>query len=449
MATWANAGLEKYGYVPDNSMQGYQAQWQSWFDCSSNFYKQVIDNDAYGEDRYRLTMKPARMVADEMATLVLPEGTIISSTDEAMNEWIDDRFNGFIDESVEFLSRVYATGAGAWALGLKIGAAGTETYIQSYDAQEIIPLIGGGCAFTSLVNIEGKRYKQLQIHALHEGTFHIFTHLFDDEDHEVSFETVAGVVNTGQTMPTFTIVRPARSNTINKYSPLGCSIYEDAIGAFKMVDESFNELYWHTRLSRPRVFLDETMIARDKKTGAIDYQTTLDKTLFRAVGGGVGSPTPINVYNPETHIADMTQALNSALSIMSVKCGFGQGYFSFDFKQGLKTATEVVANNSQLYRNIKRHEKRLGSSIKAIIQAAFLVELRFAGSTLPETEVPQIDIMWDDSVMIDTEQERATMKDDIARGLCPAWFYPNRYYGLSENDSKELVGAAGEEDIEM
>ncbi len=448
MSKWAEDILTSYGYVADTSMTGYQVQWQSWFDCSSSFYKQPIDHDAQGEDKYRLTMKPARMVADEMATLVLPEGTIISSTDESMNEWIDNRFHDFIDDSVEFLSRVYATGAGAWAIGLQLNQGQVETYIQSYDAQETIPLIGGGCAFTSLVNIDGKRYKQLQIHAMHEGTFHIFTHLFDEHDKEVVFDNVAGAVNTAQTMPTFTIVRPARSNTVNKYSPLGCSIYEDAIGAFKMVDESFNELYWHTRLSRPRVFLDETMIARDKKTGEIDYQTTLDKTLFRAVGGAVGSSTPISVYNPETHIADMTQALNSALSIMSVKCGFGQGYFSFDFKQGLKTATEVVANNSQLYRNIKRHEKRLGSSIKEIIQAAFLVEMRFAGSTMPESEVPQIDIMWDDSVMIDTEQERATMKDDIARGLCPAWFYPNRYYGLSEVDSKELVGAI-EDTVEL
>ncbi len=444
MQNWAVENIMKEGYTPDQSMEAMQLTWASWLDCSNRFYKQVIDQDATGDDRLRLSIKPARMVADEMATLVLPEGTIISSNDEGLNTWIDTHLADFVDNNVEFLSRVYATGAGAWVLGLEATNQGVRSYLETYDAQEIMPLIGGGCAFTRLVNIDGRQYKQLQIHAIKEGTRHIFTHLYDKDNNEVFLESVATEVDTASILPTFTIVRPARANTYNRYSPLGCSIYEDSLGAFKMVDEAFNELYWHTRLSRPRVFLDESMIARDKQTGAVDYQSTLDKTLFRQVAAGVGSTAPINVYNPETHIVDMTQALNSALSIMSVKCGFGQGYFSFDFKQGLKTATEVVANNSQLYRNIRRHEKRLGISIKEIIQAAYLIEASFSGVEFNEDELPQVTITWDDSVMIDTEAERTNMKDDIARGLCPAWYYPAKYYGLSEADAKELIGASAD-----
>jgi hypothetical protein len=33
------------------------------------------------------------------------------------------------------------------------------------------------------------------------------------------------------------------------------------------------------------------------------------------------------------------------------------------------------------------------------------------------------------------------MKDDISRGLCPAYLYPMRYYGMDEDAARALVGA--------
>ena len=42
----------------------------------------------------------------------------------------------------------------------------------------------------------------------------------------------------------------------------------------------------------------------------------------------------------------------------------------------------------------------------------------------------------------DTEAERAMMKDDIARGLCPAHLYPMRFYGMDEAEARALVAQA-------
>ena len=54
--------------------------------------------------------------------------------------------------------------------------------------------------------------------------------------------------------------------------------------------------------------------------------------------------------------------------------------------------------------------------------------------------------MWDDSAVEDTKAARDLMKDDIARGLCPAWMYPMRYYGMSEEDARAFVdGVPGQE----
>ena len=55
--------------------------------------------------------------------------------------------------------------------------------------------------------------------------------------------------------------------------------------------------------------------------------------------------------------------------------------------------------------------------------------------------VPDVKVTWDDSIVEDTATERALMKDDISRGLAPAWLYPVRYYGMSEDDARALVGS--------
>ena len=56
--------------------------------------------------------------------------------------------------------------------------------------------------------------------------------------------------------------------------------------------------------------------------------------------------------------------------------------------------------------------------------------------------VPKVEIAWDDSTIIDTETERSVMKDDIARGLAPAYLYTAKYYGVDEAEARRITGEA-------
>ena len=223
---------------------------------------------------------------------------------------------------------------------------------------------------------------------------------------------------------------------------LGTSIYEDALDAVKLVDEAFNQLFWQIRVSLPRVFFDEQGVRRDPKTGAADWSGSIDQVVFRPLQTASGA-MPVSVYNPDTHVADMVEALNCALSTLGLRCGFGQQYWSFDLASGLKTATEVVSANSTLMRTIRRNEKLIGGAVDDVARAAYATEEAVSGS--PVAEVPHVSIDWDDSVMTDDKADRDMMKDDIARGLAPRWQYLARYYGMSEDEARAFTGeVAGE-----
>ena len=437
---WALDVLRRAGLRPDTSMDDDQKAWWSWFSCDNEYYSELAYDAPGGADVCkRLSLRPARMVADEIPSLVMTSETTISSEDRGLNGWLSERMAGFVEGSADFISLAFALGAGCWAVSMDGGRAS----IVQYSAWQTIP-VRGGVALVARTTVGGRRLDQIQVHAPDPktGTFHISTRLFETESgahREVWLDEVAPDLDTRQKLPTYAIVRPSRANTHDLYTPLGVSIYEDAVDAVRMVDEAFNQLFWQVRVSLPRVFFDEQGVRRDPKTGAPDWAGSVDQVVFRPLQTGSGS-APVSVYNPDTHVTDMVEALNCALSTLGLKCGFGQQYWSFDLASGLKTATEVVSANSTLMRTIRRNEKLLGAAIDDVARAAYSCELALSGGA--GGDVPHVRVDWDDSVMTDDKADRDMMKDDISRGLCPRWRYLSRYYGMSEGEARAFTGEA-------
>ena len=247
-------------------------------------------------------------------------------------------------------------------------------------------------------------------------------------------------LDTRSTLPTYAIVRPALSNTYEEFTPLGVSVFDDAVDTIKLVDATFDAMYWRTRLGLPRVICEESGIKVNPKTGAADLGSTIDQKLFKALPGKVGQSSPLTVYDPGTRADESETAMNAALSMLSVKCGFGPNYFSFTRQGGLKTAREVVSDNSVLYRNLRKHEGKVGEALRRLFAGAYAAECGVRTGSAP-TGV-SVDVTWDDSVVEDADAERETMKDDVARGLCPKWRYVAKYYGMSEDEAREFTGEA-------
>ena len=62
----------------------------------------------------------------------------------------------------------------------------------------------------------------------------------------------------------------------------------------------------------------------------------------------------------EEHVA----ALNAFLSILCLQLGFSAGTFSFDSRGGLRTATEVVSENSKTFKTIRTVQNQLAPALE-------------------------------------------------------------------------------------
>lgn len=73
-------------------------------------------------------------------------------------------------------------------------------------------------------------------------------------------------------------------------------------------------------------------------------------------------------YNPDNYISEK----NWFLHILSQQVGLGNKYFSYDDNAGLKTATEVVSDKSELYQTKLIHDELIEILFKKLIQLAYI-----------------------------------------------------------------------------
>lgn len=481
--SYAEAWLRRMGYQPDTRMQGMVGVWFGWFAANNGWYHYSERRGFRVYKRERASLHPAALVADEWASLLMNESTIISSTSDERRAWMARYFanptatggvgdeghedgqaapqptedgdapTSFAMDNADFIARAFAMGTGAWVIeprGVTDSAytPDAELRIVRYDATQIVPLTWSAddctqCAFVGRVEVAGRDYDQCQAHVLKGGTYHILTQLFDTRTHkQVTVEGISADMDTRCTRPLFALVRPAVSNRFYDYCAMGASVYCNAVGAMKVVDEAATSLLDHIRVGRPRTFVDKTLIESKTDKGPDGSLTKTyyafgeaDDTIFSMNPGDEGS-AKIQTVQSDLKADENASAINTGLRLLSVACGFGNGYFSWESHTGLKTAKEVAADNSQLMRSIHRHENALRKSIVRLVNGMADACRSIKGEAVPYGDVT---VDFDDSIISDTQSAREMAMSEVGAGIMAPWEYRRRFYGETSNEAKANV----------
>lgn len=440
--------LKDMGYNPDTSMQTKIAEWWSWYSSTAEFYSgnEVIPG-ARGQririSRHRLTMRMARRVCKEWASLLMGEGFNISCPDDeaantALSAWESETAFDLLGEGL--VERTFGLGTGAWALWIAEDEDGTRKIrARTYDARAILPLSWdvddcSECAFVTRVNARGKELTQLQAHVIgDDGTYHILTHIFDvKNDKEVTLDGIITDYNTGVSVPTFALIRPAIENIHADISAMGTSIFDDAIGAIQLVDNAFDSISREIDATKTKVFMSDALLdVVDEQGERITRPMSFDDTVIRAVAAS-GTDEMIKVFSPTIRIDALRQALDTSLEVLGDLTGFGQQYFRLTPQGGLKTATEVASDNAALMRNMRRHEIILRAAVERICTAA-LAMMGYDAKAVAT---------FDDSIITDTVQERTMALSEVGAGVMPRWLYAVKYLGMSEDEARTITGEA-------
>lgn len=456
MTSW----LKELGYDCDTRMSEKVAEYWGWYTCNNGWYQYKQKRGFRHFQATRETLHPAAMAAEAWSDLLMNEKLNVTSEDKAMQEVIDAHFASFGVAHADFVSRAFALGTGAWALSLNNIAndamlhpdAGIE--IREYDATQVLPITWSAdtctqAAFATRVEVVGKDYDQCQAHVLIGGTYHILTQLFHVKTHERAYvESVVPDLDTRSPHPTFALVKPAVANVHFDYCAMGASVFDKAVSAIKATDEALTTLIANERVCRPRIFVSDLMIEKSKKKNSDGETITeyyafgeADDMIFRTPPGG-DNEDPMKVVQPNMMVAECADALNTGLNLLSLDCGLGEQYWSWDKSGGLKTATEVVSENSMLARSLRKHQNALAKSIRALVRGVAGVCRGLCGTAVnPEAEIT---LDFDDSIITDEQTDKTQALSEITILGVPALKqrYLVKYCGFTEEEAAAAVPAA-------
>ncbi|WP_167957955.1 phage portal protein [Anaerosporobacter faecicola] len=432
--------LESLGYTTSNSeTYDHLEEWKDWYEGyvkefhSYNVYNGVTTTK---QERERLNM--AKTICEDWAGLILNEKVEITAGEQLKND-LDHVFeyNDFRTKANQLIELAFAFGTGAFVEYLD---ENKEVVIDYIRADMIYPISWENgyineCAFGSVK--EGKNGKQiyLQIHRLDDNAklYVIENHMLDGEtgeELELS-ENMVDEVITGSDKPLFQIISPNIINNIDLDSPLGISVFGNAISQIKGCDLVYDSYMNEFKLGRRRILVPLSMAKvqmSEQGTGKPVFDP--NDTMFYAVPDDRNNQQKIEPMDMSIRAEEHEKGINRALDMLSFKCGMGTGRYKFE-NGSVKTATEVISSKSDLYRTLCKHEIPIGRALKSLVdRIAFLL-----GKSIPN----KIDIKFDDSIIQDEDSERLRDRQDVAMGVMRLVEYRAKWYGETEEEAAKKL----------
>ena len=114
----------------------------------------------------------------------------------------------------------------------------------------------------------------------------------------------------------------------------------------------------------------------------------------------------------------------------------GTQYYRFE-KGGNATTTQVISENSDMYRTIKKHEIILGDVLVDLIRV--IIRLGKTAGVVDLVEDTDITIDFDDSIIVDKQTERQEDRQDVAIGVMGLPEYRSKWYGETEEQAATKI----------
>lgn len=442
--------------------------WQGYYLPFHQFKEQGSDGTIRNRDMY--TLKMAKKVCEDWASILLNEKTQIVINDKASSEFIQgkDGTGGIFGETDfwvkanALVEKAFYSGTGAIVLRLEgmrlqgeavLRDAQTKIRLEYLPAMNIIPLtVKQGriidVAFVSEVLQQGKTFIYLETHQLTEKGYQISNQYFEEQNETLSPAPLPpGIVEqmqTGTDVPLFAIIQPNIVNNIDNNLGLGISVFANAIDNLKGVDLAFNNFCRDLKLGGKKVFLNKSLTQMDEQ-GQIITPDDVAQQLFLTVGDSdlnMDAQALIHEFNPDLRTEENKEAIQGQLDYLSFKCGLGTKHYQFN-AGNIVTATQYMGDKQELIQNASKHyiivERALQDIVKAIL---------WAGSTILGEPVhldAQVTVNFDDSYVIDKESERQRDQQEIRDGIMQKWEYRVKWYGEDEATAKQMIGASDEQ----
>lgn len=403
------------------------------------------------DDEHIKTINFAKAVCSETARLAML-GTKITIDGSARAEWLQKQIDNIYFKLRDWVEYGCAYGT----VILKPNGKGIDLVtpnnfmITDYENGEI-----SGVVFVNRETVGKKYYTRLEYHRFVDNVYAITNRCYiGDSENDTSKRIDIAKTPWSELLeesfiqnvesPLYGVLKMPHANNVDVDSPMGLPIFSDAIEELKDLDIAYSRNSKEILDSKRLVLLDSDRLL---PSGGKVAQTGV---YFKNQRESMGLPDYVkNVYgngtedfyqeiNPQLNTDTRLSGINALLSQIGYKIGYSNGYFVFNERTGLQTATQVESDDRRTIQFIKdvrdKVEGCLGNVIYALNVFADLYNLAPVGV---------YEAIYDfGDITYDLETDRARWWGYVVAGKVPAYKYFMKFEGMSEEDSKAMIEEA-------
>lgn len=454
----ANALSKKGINLTAGTIYDLMAIWKSWYRGSVNdfhYYTEIVCGKTVNCER--LTMNMPKKNCEDISSLLWTEKTQINLSNKKATErlWevLDSKENSFTINLPIFIEKMLALGTG---VTVEYKNENGKTIIDYVDGDVVIPYkytngyISGLITVSRFIEEKGSKktyYTHLTYHEYVDGKY-----LKLNEVYKSSVETTLGkqlnfndifpnvkeseVILTSN--PYFQVWKPPIANNFDTNSPMGISILANSIDRYKSIDTKYDSFYNEFILGKKRIVVDQSAMKGKMETDEqgnphfVQYFDTNDRA-YQAVNAEMKEPVKEIDFNlrQQEHI----DSINAELNWLSEDLGLGSNWYKFD-GTGVKTATEVMSENSKAFRTKTRHWIIIYDCVYDLVKAICELE---------GIKTNKITIIPDDSIIEDKNTEATRAQMEVSQGLRSKKSYLMDIKGMSEEEAEEELQKIQEE----
>ncbi len=437
--------------------------------------------NSYGQRRHRAmnTLNVTKLASKRLASIIFDEQCDLSLKDTALDKFVNDvidrnHFNLQFEQHLE--------------TGIALGGLAARPYVDDQDniriawanADQFYPLQNNTdniseCVFASrTTRVENKQpiyYTLLEFHQW-EGsdTYLITNELYRSTTRDTvgnrvplsmlypnlqqSVEFTGGAIK----KPLFAYFRTPGTNNKDLDSPLGVGIVDNSRNIIDAINQTHDQFVHEVKMGKRRIAVPSEMLRPsvggfgsngDSQVHPPVFDQDMD--VYEAM---YGDTTQLKITDLTSDIrADQFKAsIDYFLREFESQVGFSTGTFSFD-GQSVKTATEVVSENSSTYQTrssyLTQVELFLNQLVTAILEVAstpqFFSDNQARISGFDANDDLGMMVHFDDGVFIDKDKQRADELQLVAAQVMPKKEYLIRNFGLSETDADKWLDEVQDE----
>lgn len=413
----------------------------------------------------------ARTASKKIASLVYNEQAEITSDNKSVDEFIsytldNDRFNKNFERYLE-------SGLALGGLAMRPYVDGDRIRVAFVQAPVFLPLqsntqdVSNAAILTKTIKSEGRKNVYYTLVEFHEWVtadgneqgstkdksfYRITNELYKSEISDVLGQRVnlselypdlePVTMFKDLSRPLFTYLKTPGMNNKDINSPLGLSIFDNAKTTIDFINRTYDEFMWEVRMGQRRVIIPEQMakLTAQREDGSITFKRRFetDQNVYTQLGGGNMDANNIKDITTPIRSNDYITAISEGLKLFEMQIGVSAGMFSFDGKS-MKTATEVVSENSDTYQMRNSIAALVEQSIKELCVS--ICELGKA-TGLYNGEIPELEdisVNLDDGVFTDRNAELAYWMQMVSAGFAPQRLGIQKTLNVSEEEAKDYL----------